>query len=371
MSKPNIIIDSYIPYLQGALDGVANVEYLSYKQMNNSTIRNADGLIVRTRTRCDENLLKGSNVKLIASATIGYDHIDAEYCKKYNIKWTNAPGCNAFSVAQYMASTLSLLSEKNNIDLKTQTIGIVGVGAVGRKIAELCHSFGMKVLLNDPPRERREKGEEFVSLEKVCEEADIITFHVPLNTSEGDSTFHLGNKKFFQSLKKKPVIINAARGEVIDSDAMLEAYEKGYIAEMILDCWENEPEVNRELLYRAFISTPHIAGYSADGKANAAIHSIRAMSRFFNLGLDEWSVGNLPEPYPIDFNITDIRQFLLETYDIEADSLRLKFSPETFESQRSNYPFRREPKAYLKMMPDEFRNKFIKQFRLFSDFTEN
>ena len=366
MSKPKIIIDSYIPYIQGVLDNVADVEYLSYKQMNSEAVRNADALIVRTRTHCNENLLKESKVKFIASATIGYDHIDAEYCKQHQIQWTNAPGCNSRSVAQYMASALSLLSEKNSIDLSTQTIGIVGVGAVGSKVADLCRSFGMKVLLNDPPRARKEGDENFVSLHDICRQADIITFHVPLNTSAEDTTFHLADEKFFRSLKKKPVIINAARGEIINSAAMLKAFEEGTISEMILDCWENEPDINKELLYRSFISTPHIAGYSADGKANAASHSVRVVSRFFNLGLDDWEVSDLPVPHEVDFKIThDIRQFFLETYDIEADSLRLKFSPETFEHQRSNYPFRREPIAYLDFMTKEFREDFITIFPVF------
>ena len=361
-----IIIDSYIPYIEGVFDSVADVAYMSYEQMTAKTVRDADALIIRTRTRCDEKLLKGSNVKFIASATIGYDHIDAKYCRENNIRWTNAPGCNAVSVVQYVASALSFLAERDNFNFSSKTIGVVGVGAVGSKIAELLKSFGMRVLLNDPPRARREKSVEFVSLAKICEEADIITFHTPLNTSGEDTTYYLANEEFFNSLKRKPVIINTARGEIVETKALLKAIEEKKVSDIVLDCWENEPDVNLDLLSKTTLATPHIAGYSADGKANAATYSVQAVSKYFSLGLDEWEVMNLPESYPLDFSLTnDFSSFFLETYNIGADSLRLMFSPETFENQRSNYPFRREPKAYLPLLNKEFREKFEKQFNVF------
>lgn len=361
-----IIIDSYIPYIQGALDHLAEVIYLPYKEITPEAVHDADALIVRTRTRCDEKLLKGSKVKFIASATIGYDHIDAEYCKKSGITWTNAPGCNALSVAQYMASVFSLLAEKNKTDLSTKTIGIVGVGAVGSKIAELAHSFGMRVLLNDPPRARREGSNQFVSLSTICDEADIITFHTLLNVSGEDTTLHLANRSFFNSLKKMPVIINAARGEIVDTGALLEAIENKKVSEIILDCWENEPDINRQLLSFTELATPHIAGYSADGKSNAATYSVQSLSRFFSLGIDHWKVADLPAPYPIDFSgLHDVKEFFLKTYDVKRDSDLLKNSPEGFEDQRSNYPFRREPKAYLNELDSSFRKKFEEQFNVF------
>ena len=362
-----IIIDSYIPYIQGVFDSVADVVYLSYKKMTTETVRDADALIIRTRTRCDEKLLKGSKVKFIASATIGYDHIDAEYCHTNNIQWTNAPGCNAVSVAQYIASALSFLADKNSFELAAKTIGIVGVGAVGSRIAELATSFGMRVLLNDPPRERKEKSDNFVSLAKICEEADIITFHTLLNIEGEDRSYYLANEQFFNALKKKPIIMNAARGEIVETRALLKALEEEKISDMVLDCWENEPDVNRELLYKSALATPHVAGYSADGKANAATQCVQAVSRFFSLGLDDWKASGLPEPYPLDFSLTnDVNEFLLETYDIEADSLRLKFSPETFENQRSHYPFRREPKTYSHLLNKNFKEMFEHRFKVFS-----
>ncbi len=363
-----IIIDTYIPYIKGVLEDVAEVEYLSYKQMTPASVADADALIVRTRTQCNETLLAGSKIKFIASATIGYDHIDARYCGDHGITWTNAPGCNALSVAQYMASALSLLAQKNDFDLSSKTIGIVGVGAVGSKIAELGKSFGMRVLLNDPPRARKEGNEGFVSLSEICKQADIISFHTLLNVSGEDTTLHLANDDFFNSLVCKPIIINASRGEIVSTSALLKAIEDGKVSDVVLDCWENEPNIHPELLHKTVIATPHIAGYSAEGKANAATQSVQAVSRHFGLGLDNWEVRDIPEAYDIDFSsTTDISQFFLETYDIEADSLRLKFSPETFEKQRSHYPFRREPRAYLSQMSDELKEKFLGQFPLFRD----
>jgi erythronate-4-phosphate dehydrogenase len=183
-----------------------------------------------------------------------------------------------------------------------------------------------------------------------------------------DTTLHLANDVFFNSLERKPIIINASRGEIVSTKALLKAMEDGKVSDVVLDCWENEPNIHPELLHKTVIATPHIAGYSAEGKANAATQSVQAVSRHFGLGLDNWEVRDIPEAYDIDFSsTTDISQFFLETYDIEADSLRLKFSPETFEKQRSHYPFRREPRAYLSQMSDELKEQFLGQFPLFRD----
>ncbi|VBB47956.1 Erythronate-4-phosphate dehydrogenase [uncultured Paludibacter sp.] len=354
-----ILVDKYIPYIQGALDKSAEVTYLAYNEFTPETVKDADALIVRTRTRCNRQLLEQSNVKFIASATIGYDHIDGKFCDENNIKWTNAPGCNALSVAQYIASVLCFLSKKNNFDLRGKTIGIVGVGAVGSKIEKLAKSFGMNVLLNDPPRARKEGNVGFVQLKDICEKADIITFHTLLNMEGDDRTFHLGDENFFNSLKKKPIIINAARGEILDTNALLSAIKKEQVSDVVIDCWENEPNINLELLEKCTLATPHIAGYSADGKANAAMQSVHSISKFFNLGLEKWKPKDIPSIPCI--SAEDICDFFLKTYNIQKDSETLKKSPETFEQQRSHYPFRREPKAYLKCLPEGF----LKQFHLF------
>ena len=353
-----IIIDKTIPYIQGALDNIAEVKYLTYKEMTPEVVHDADALIIRTRTKCNEKLLAGSKVKFIATATIGYDHIDTKYCDNNDIKWANAPGCTALSVPQYMASPLIYFAEKNGFDLRSITIGIVGVGNVGARVAKLCKAFGMNVLINDPPRARTEGNTEFVSLNDVAVQADIIAFHPFLHFEGIDKTYHLADEAFFQSLKRKPFLMNASRGEVVDNQALKNAINAGLVSDVVLDCWENEPNIDLELLGMVALATPHIAGYSADGKANATQQSVRSISRFFKLGLNDWEPSELPKGLDGDFKDLSFNDFFKTTYDILTESNLLKSSPETFERQRSHYPVRREPKAYWGNLPDSFEKRF-------------
>jgi len=345
-----IIIDDKIPYIKGALEQVADVIYLPGNKTTPEIVKDADSIITRTRTFCNEKLLKDSSVKFIATATIGYDHIDTSYCKQAGIEWTNAPGCNAESVNQYIASALFSWSMRKRTDLTGKTIGIVGVGQVGARVAKLCEIIGMKVLLNDPPRERAEGPTGFVSLKAIQEEADIITFHVPLNMTGIDSTFHIVNIEFLKNLKKKPLLINSCRGEVFQTDSIKEAYKSGTISGLIIDCWENEPELDLELLAMVDYATPHIAGYSKDGKANGTKMSVQAVSRFFNLGLDNWQPLKVEPPknpvIEIDGNqrreYSILAEAILSTYNIENDDDDLRKAPENFEKLRGDYPVRRE-----------------------------
>src|SRR5665647_1220940 len=254
-----IIIDDKIPYIRGAFEDVAEVIYLPGSKTTPEIVKDANAIVTRTRTNCNENLLKDSSVKFIATATIGFDHIDTDYCDAAGIKWTNAPGCNSKSVEQYIASTLMVLAQRKNLLLKDLCIGIVGVGNVGSKVARVCELFGMKVLLNDPPRQRAEGADAFVSLEEVMEQADIITLHVPLNMKGEDVTFHMADTAFLTSLKKKPILINSCRGEVMETVAVKTALKNGQLSEFVCDCWENEPDIDLELLSLTAIATPHIA----------------------------------------------------------------------------------------------------------------
>jgi len=345
-----IVIDDKIPYIHGAFEPFAEVVYLPGSKTTPEVVKDADALITRTRTKCNRELLEGSKVKFIATATIGYDHIDTEYCKQAGIEWTNAPGCNAESVNQYIASALFSWSMRKRTDLTAKTIGIVGVGHVGSKVAQFCKTIGMTVLLNDPPRERMEGPENFVSLKKIQEEADIITFHVPLNMTGQDTTYHMADEPFLQNLKKKPLLINSCRGEIFDSEALYNAYEAGDISGFILDCWENEPDIDLDLLNISEFGTPHIAGYSKDGKANGTKMSVQAISRFFNLGIDNWEPTNIEPPakpiIEIDGNqrreYSVLAEAVLSTYDIENDDEALREAPHQFEQLRGDYPVRRE-----------------------------
>lgn len=366
-----IVIDDKIPYIRGAFEPFAEVVYLPGNKTTPEVVKDADAIVTRTRTKCNRDLLTGSKVKFIATATIGHDHIDTEFCKQAGIEWTNAPGCNAESVNQYIASALFSYSMKKRFDLKDKTIGIVGVGHVGSKVARLCETIGMKVLLNDPPRERVEGPEQFVSLEKIQNEADIITFHVPLNIKGDDTTFHMVDEKFIQNLKKKSLLINSCRGEVFDTKATKKALQTRAISGFIADCWENEPDIDLELLEMADYGTPHIAGYSKDGKANGTKMSVQAISRFFNLGIDNWEPENveLPEKTTIEIDGNQRREYsilaeaILSTYDIENDDEALRENPQLFEKLRGDYPVRREFDSYtikMKNMKETMKLKLLK-----------
>lgn len=341
-----IIIDNKIPYIKEAVQRIADeVVYAPGKDFTPELVRDADALIVRTRTHCNRDLLGGSRVRFIATATIGFDHIDTEYCKQAGIEWTNAPGCNSASVAQYIQSSLLVWKSVRNKRLNELTIGIIGVGNVGSKVAKVAQDFGMRVLLNDLPREEKEGTKRFSSLEKIAEECDIITFHVPLYKEGKYKTFHLADDVFFQSLKRKPVIINTSRGEVIQTDALLKALSNRMISDAIIDVWEHEPEINRDLLEKAFIGTPHIAGYSADGKANATRMSLDAICKFFQIKGD-YEI-NAPAPASPIIHAKNHEEAVLQMYNPTEDSNRLKNQPELFETLRGDYPLRREKKAYI------------------------
>lgn len=339
------IIDNEIPYIKEAAEKIADeVIYASGKDFTPELIRDADALIIRTRTHCNRNLLEGSRVRFIATATIGFDHIDTEYCKQAGIEWTNAPGCNSASVAQYIQSSLLIWQSLRSKKLHELTIGIVGVGNVGSKVAKVAQDLGMRVLLNDLPREDKEGKTLFVPLEKLAKECDIITFHVPLYKEGNYKTFHLADEEFFDSLERKPIIINTARGEVIETKALRSALEKRVISDAIIDVWENEPEIDRALLEKVIIGTPHIAGYSADGKANATRMSLDALCKYFHIK------GNYeitaPAPTSNILHAKSYEEALLQMYNPTEDSRRLKSQPDLFETLRGNYPLRREERAF-------------------------
>jgi len=349
-----ILIDDKIPYIHGAFESVAEVVYLPGSKTTPEITKNVDAIVTRTRTICNEKLLAGSSVKFIATATIGYDHIDTDYCESVGISWTNAPGCNSKSVEQYIASTIMVLAERNDWNLSEKTIGVVGVGNVGSKVARICKIFGMKVLLNDPPRERAEGSDKFVSLETIQNEADIIALHVPLNMKGEDATYHLGNESFLKSLKKKPVLINSCRGEVTETQSVKEALKSGRISAFICDCWENEPDIDLELLSLTEIATPHIAGYSKDGKANGTLMSVQAISKYFGLGLEKWMPSGVEQPKePVleldGSGMTEqqiISKAILYTYDIRNDDANFRNDIAHFEQLRGDYPTRREFPAF-------------------------
>ena len=279
-------------------------------------------------------------MKFVTTATIGYDHIDTNFMEQAGIKWINCPGCNASSVAQYIDAVLTLIKTEKHIDIQKQTIGIVGCGHVGKKVVEVAKRKGMNILICDPPRSDAEGKKGFVSMEQIAKEADIITFHVPLTKEGRYPTYHLANETLFDSLSKRPIIINSSRGAVVDNDALLYAINYNKVKDAVIDTWENEPNINKELLKRVWIGTPHIAGYSADGKTNADNMVISALCEFFSLPMQPAICP--PEIPNADLCSKNEDERTLFFYNPIPESNKLKLEPEKFEWFRNNYPLRRE-----------------------------
>lgn len=311
-----IIIESHIPFIRGIAENAGHsVEYLNPEDFTPENIKNADALIIRTRTICNAALLEGSNVKIIATATIGTDHIDIDYCRKKGIAVHNAPGCNAPAVAQYVLSVVG------HLKAECRCLGIVGAGHVGSIVNRWASANGMKTLLCDPPRTLKEGTAGFVNLEEIARRCDVITFHVPLDAS----TRHMINKDFLAAANPDAIIINAARGPIADTDALLSASQT-----LAIDCWEGEPEINIELLDKAAIATPHIAGYSLEGKQRAAAMALNAVDATINLPV-------------ADFSSSPSMDKIIASYNPTADTDALKSAPSAFENLRNNYVYRAEP----------------------------
>ena len=367
LKKINIIADIDIPYLKGIFEPYADIQYMKGSKIQKSNLNDADCLITRTRTKCNVELLAGTNVKFIATATIGSDHIDIEYCAKNGISWQNAPGCNSGSVMQYIASALVNLSLKYNFDLTEKNIGIIGHGNVGSKVSRLAKTLGMKVMVNDPPLQRQGVPGDYFSIEEIKKNADIISFHVPLNRNGIDKTFRMVDENFFNGLKDEVFIINSSRGEVIENNALKKALISKRISGTVIDVWENEPDIDLELLKLIDFATPHIAGYSVDGKANGTSMSVNGISKFFNLGIENWYPADVPKPknniIRLDNKLSErdnVEKLILSTYDIADDNQRLKSDVSKFEELRATYPARREFGAYevqIESATEEFENK--------------
>lgn len=330
-----IIVESHIPYIRGTFEPYCEVEYLNPEEFTPESVKDADALVVRTRTRCNETLLGNSCCKFVGTATIGTDHIDLAWCAKVGIKTVSAPGCNAPAVAQYVLATIGHWMKKENIQTaKGLTLGVVGVGHVGSIIARWAEGMGFTVLRNDPPRKRNgEQG--FVELDEVIEKADIITFHTPLTKVGEDKTFHICDEEFIGRIGNCKLLINSARGGIVDNDALEKAMREGKIHDVSIDCWEGEPKINKYLLEHTFTATPHIAGYSAEGKHRATMMMVKAVSDFFGFGmpLEEVDMGNMTMP---------TLEQVMASYNPLEDTAMLRKDASAFEALRNHYNLRAE-----------------------------
>ena len=328
-----IIADKNIPFLEGRIKDAQLIQ-LPASEIDAHAVKDADALIVRTRTECDRLLLKDSNVKIVASATIGTDHIDIPWCLENGIAVSNAPGCNAPGVALYVWSNLL----RNGFDPAKHTLGVIGCGNVGGIVAEWGERLGANVLVCDPPR--MEKGytdREYLSMEEVLSKSDAITLHTPLTRKGKYPTYHLIGEDSISYLQPGAIFINAARGEVADSDTLTAAIQDGTIKCCIIDTWEGEPDINKKLLSLADTATCHIAGYSVEGKQRASRMALKAVGDTLGLKID---LEGLQGPYKEPQILTSHK--IIEAYDPTEMTQALKATPNSFESLRNAYPLHKE-----------------------------
>ncbi|HTS16830.1 MAG TPA: 4-phosphoerythronate dehydrogenase [Verrucomicrobiae bacterium] len=381
-----IVADPNIPYVSEAFGPLGDVQLVPGRQIGPEVVREADALLVRSVTPVNPALLAGSTVRFVATATIGFDHIDREYLSRQGIGFASAQGSNANSVAEYITAGMLELGSRHNFRVRDKVLGVVGVGNVGSRVVRYAEALGMRVLQNDPPRERAEytaisspqpspprgagaRRSAFVSLDEVVSRADIITLHVPLTREGEDATFHLFDKERLDALEaRKPVLFNSSRGAVVDNKALLKAIDGERLGCVGLDVWENEPNILAELLDVVDIGTPHIAGYSFDGKVNGSRMIYEALCGFFRL-TPKW-VPTLPPPLVprIEHRVEDadneeetLRQVIRQVYDINRDDAALRKSVRQFDKLRADYPVRREffnTELVLRGAGKELRAKF-------------
>ena len=330
-----VIVDSHIPHIQGLIEPFAQVEYLEPAVITHEAVLDADALIVRTRTRCDAALLDGSRVRFIGSATIGTDHIDLDYCAAHGITVRNAPGCNAPAVAQWVFCAIAAWMRQHGISSpEGLTLGVVGVGHIGSIVARWARQLGFTVLLNDPPRHQRDGSfdDVFSPLDELQHRCEIITFHTPLTRDGQWPTWHLCDQMFLDGLKRCRLLLNASRGGVADNAALLR-----WNGDIALDCWENEPKISRDLLEKCIVATPHIAGYSREGKQRGTAMMLEALNECFGWDIPVPTIAS-PATGAAQVTLAGIAS----SYDILADTAALKATPANFESQRNHYPHRPE-----------------------------
>ena len=311
-----IIIDKGIPFLDGVFGSDIEVLYPAPEDITADVVKEADALFVRTRTRIDERLLGDSKVRFVATATIGFDHIDQEFCHKAGIHWVSCPGCNAQAVCDYVEEAISSIKSGES----GLTIGVVGYGHVGKLVASMAEKRGYKVLLSDPPLGIG------MSLEELAPLCDVLTFHTPLTQEGKYPTYHLCNADIFRLCKPNTLIINAARGGVIDEQALLSTVNGQLLT--VIDCWEGEPHLNQELLKKVDLASFHIAGYSIQGKMNASEMCLKAFCEFFSLPI--LSINKKAVPLQGDS----------EPGWLKRISDKLKTMPEHFEQLRKQYKLR-------------------------------
>ncbi len=352
-----IIADANIPFVAECFSSIGEVKIVGGREITPGIVRDSEVLLVRSITPVGADLLTGSKVRFVATATIGFDHIDVDFLRRNNIGFASAPGSNANSAAEYVIAGLLEMGRKYDIDLEDKSIGIIGAGNVGSRVAKKCSALGMQIYLNDPPLQRETGEGKYLPLKELFD-CDFITFHTPLTFEGVDKTYHLADEKFFKSLKERCVFVNASRGGVVDSEALKRAIRSRRLRAVVLDVWENEPNIDTELLRMVDLSTPHIAGYSLDGKITGMIMIYKAACEYFGLESKYGIEDFLPEPavkqIEIDLDSGSeqeiLHQSVQQVYVINRDDFNTReiaMVPEEtrgkfFDDLRKNYPVRRE-----------------------------
>lgn len=350
-----ILCSSNMPYVEEAFSTLGDTVLKDGRAITAKDMQNADIMAIRSTTKINAANLQNSNVKFVGTATIGTDHMDIPLLEERGIKWCYSPGCNANSVAEYITSSLLALDNRHDLSLEGETIGIVGVGNVGSLVAAKAKALGMTVLLNDPPRQRAESekqttDDKFVSLEELLHEANIVTMHVPLTDKGDDPTLQMANEEFFHKMRPGTIFINSARGPVMSTDSLLASMDEGLVSHAIIDTWENEPKIRTDLLDHIDLGTPHIAGYSFDGKVMGTVMVYREACRF--LGVEPtWSPDALlPAPAVPEITIdvegmteeAALWQIVQQVYNAEGDDAALRRNSNSFDQLRREYHRRRE-----------------------------
>lgn len=373
-----IVVDENISFGKEAFENLGEVELIHGRKITNDHLINADALVVRSITNVNEDLLANTKVKFIGTATIGTDHIDKNYISRNNIQFAYAPGCNSFAVTEYVYSAITYLSNKFGLDIDKMSIGIIGYGNIGSKVAAVADALGIKTVINDPPLQRFGNDKNFSSLEEALK-CDIITFHVPLNLEGIDKTVHLLDENNISLIKENAILINASRGPVVDNNALKNRLKKEKNIFAVLDVWEKEPDYDLELMKLVEIGTPHIAGYSFEGKVNGTTMIYEQLCKFLNIK-PVWK-PQLPKVENNVINLEEKKKHLEiltaifnKSYRIENDDHLMREALELsmdekinhFDSLRKNYSLRRELINYTAQIKSfsQINKKVLSSFRL-------
>jgi erythronate-4-phosphate dehydrogenase len=344
-----IVADANIPFVRECLSSVGQVEVLGGRDITLRNVADADALLVRSITPVNEQLLSGSRVRFVGTATIGFDHVDLACLERSGIGFASAPGSNANSAAEYVIAALLEIGRKHNLRLEDKSIGVIGVGNVGSRVARKCEALGMHVRRNDPPLQRQTGDPQYVPLEALYT-CDFITIHTPLTREGIDKTFHLADGEFFSSLKPGAVFVNASRGAVVDAQALQQAIRAGRLRAVVLDVWEDEPDIDTGLLEMVDLGTPHIAGYSYDGKVAGMIMIYNALCTHFHLPPTRKIEDFLPQP--------DVPSLDLETGELSDEELLAHAVEQVYSIQRDDHNLRQ-----IVAQPADKRGRFFDDLR--------